>query len=45
MCEVLCFLKSSFKHTREDCETKRNVLLNVMELLSVVGGVYWIDHV
>ena len=23
MCEVLCFVKSSFKHTREECESKR----------------------
>ena len=23
MCEVLCFVKSSFKHTREECKSKR----------------------
>ena len=23
MCEVLCDVKSSFKHTREECESKR----------------------
>ena len=26
MCEVVCFfVKSSFKHTREECESKRDV--------------------
>ena len=30
MCEVLCFVKSSFKHTREECESKRAYVFYVI---------------